>query len=168
MKTCSHCKQEKSLTEFYIDHTRGKPRHVCKMCDKKSNRKWADFNRDRIAENTRKSKERLIGNDKEAYLAIRREQKKKSYEKNRESYFQRQIEYINKYPERKEVAYLTHQAIAKGLLKRPSHCVWCNRKCRVSAHHEDYNISYIVIWLCQSCHTNLHQGRLIQCPSKPM
>ena len=32
MKTCSKCKQEKELSEFYIDKSSGKPYHYCKQC----------------------------------------------------------------------------------------------------------------------------------------
>ena len=48
------------------------------------------------------------------------------------------------------------KAVKKGLLTRPKFCSVCGREVFVEAHHEDYNKPLEVIWVCKSCHENIH------------
>ena len=48
------------------------------------------------------------------------------------------------------------QAVKKGLLKRPSTCSVCGAGGKIVGHHEDYRKPLSVIWLCATCHGNIH------------
>lgn len=54
-------------------------------------------------------------------------------------------------------------ALIRGEMKKPNFCEKCSEKNeRLHGHHEDYNKPLEVIWLCHSCHMNLHrEERLI-------
>jgi hypothetical protein len=39
-----------------------------------------------------------------------------------------------------------------GLLKRPSRCTNCNKRCYLYRHHINYNDPINVIFLCKRCH----------------
>ena len=54
--------------------------------------------------------------------------------------------------------YLVNKAIRSGLLIKPSVCENCGKKgCRLEGHHEDYSMPLEVVWLCYSCHRELHK-----------
>lgn len=42
----------------------------------------------------------------------------------------------------------------------PDRCSQCERICKVDAHHDDYNKSLEVRWLCRSCHRKIHSHGL--------
>jgi len=48
------------------------------------------------------------------------------------------------------------RAVRSGELKKPSCCELCKEAVRVSAHHIDYGRPLSVLWLCDSCHGNVH------------
>jgi hypothetical protein len=51
-------------------------------------------------------------------------------------------------------------AVKAGLLTKPDRCSQCGRKADfIEAHHEDYARPLDVVWLCKSCHTQLHVAR---------
>jgi Bacillus phage endonuclease len=45
-----------------------------------------------------------------------------------------------------------HDALKRGKLVRPDHCILCGKKCKPHAHHDDYAKPLEVIWLCSPCH----------------
>ena len=49
-----------------------------------------------------------------------------------------------------------HTALKKGIIKKPMRCESCNRKHKLTAHHEDYNKPLDVIWACYECHGQIH------------
>lgn len=48
------------------------------------------------------------------------------------------------------------RAVAKGVLIPPTECSRCNTPCKPRAHHPDYDKPLEVIWLCASCHNDVH------------
>jgi hypothetical protein len=60
---------------------------------------------------------------------------------------------------------ITEQALARGVLVRPSMCETCggpgepfkDGRSPIQAHHPDYNRPLDVMWLCQPCHHKWHQ-----------
>jgi hypothetical protein len=60
---------------------------------------------------------------------------------------------------KKKARILLQRAVRKGRIIKPCKCVSCKRelpKKLIHGHHEDYNKWWDVIWLCQSCHSELH------------
>ena len=56
-----------------------------------------------------------------------------------------------------KVKRLVLKSIKQGLLERPLECAMCGReRCRINAHHNDYDFPYDIIWLCSSCHRIIH------------
>lgn len=46
-----------------------------------------------------------------------------------------------------------HYAIRKGRLIRPASCQECGATAKLDAHHPDYSLPLIVVFLCKPCHT---------------
>ena len=60
---------------------------------------------------------------------------------------------------------MVQKAIQSGLLKRGKVCHKCGDTHNIIAHHQNYCRYLDVIWLCQSCHCQLHWDsrlRLVQ------
>lgn len=47
---------------------------------------------------------------------------------------------------------ILHAAVRKGTIVRPLKCETCDKKIKLTAHHEDYNKPLEVEWLCYECH----------------
>ena len=57
---------------------------------------------------------------------------------------------------------LLKRAVTTSRIIKPNRCSCCNRrmpKRLIHGHHEDYNKWWIIIWLCQTCHSELHLQR---------
>jgi len=135
-KECFKCHKMLSLSEFYR-HSRMADGHLnkCKECTKLDTFNDRHFNRvERIRAYDReraKDPERKAMSDK-----IR-----KRYEK--------------KHPGRKLVNGRLVKAIKAGLVVKPDVCQICGAPNPVS-HHHDYNKPFDVLWVCNSCHRNIH------------
>jgi len=93
MKTCSHCKIEKPLTEFYKNKSKNDGASSnCKVCDLERTKKWKvanpdkrrEFNREWAKRNrdvNRKSAAKHYIENKEKILARHKERHKKTYTK---------------------------------------------------------------------------------------
>lgn len=64
--------------------------------------------------------------------------------------------YLTKYPHLHAVRVATNQALRTGLITKPLYCEYCNKKGEVEAHHDDYNDTLNVKWLCRDCHSHWH------------
>jgi len=62
-------------------------------------------------------------------------------------------------------AYYAHSklddAVKRGLVARPVVCEGCQEERPLSGHHDDYDRPLEVRWLCQPCHTALHDGKWV-------
>jgi hypothetical protein len=61
-------------------------------------------------------------------------------------------------PEKPRAREAVRSALRKGQIVRPSRCQHCNQECKPQAHHEDYSKPLDVVWLCVSCHTQIHRA----------
>ena len=70
------------------------------------------------------------------------------------------IEYYRAYDrERGYREYCAEKARARRAvrqLERPDGCSHCDHIGKVEGHHEDYTKPLDVVWLCKSCHIQLH------------
>lgn len=74
----------------------------------------------------------------------------------------------NNYKRWKEKWYdNVHSATRKKVARlwiRPDSCPICWDKCRIVAHHPDYNDRFLIVFCCDSCHRNIHNWN-IECPT---
>jgi ribosomal protein S27AE len=61
-------------------------------------------------------------------------------------------------PLKKRAHTLVRKAVARGVLRRPSHCEECGAKKFVYAHHDDYFRPLEVRWMCPECHRQHHKN----------
>jgi hypothetical protein len=74
---------------------------------------------------------------------------------------------VERYPEKAEAKRLVRSAIEAGKLIRPLACESCKTipkrardgRTAIHAHHPDYTKPLEVQWLCQQCHTDVHQRK---------
>lgn len=53
---------------------------------------------------------------------------------------------------------ITEKLIKKGEISRATHCEKCGIKYKTVAHHTDYGQPDNVMWLCDSCHGEVHRN----------
>lgn len=135
---------------------------------KKQKSEWRKENRERINEKFRekyqndeefrkKSIKRKVKWEKsniERVRELKRNHKKKNYEKTKAGHYA----YWAKNPEKKKAVQMVNNRINKGTMTKPDKCELCAKKAKVEGHHEDYSKPLDVLWLCKSCHTKIHRG----------
>ena len=89
MKTCSRCKEEKELSEFYINkYSKGGFRKECKICKNKVQKNWELNNKEKIKEVKKKyhinNKEKIKERSKE--YRLNNKEKIKEYRLNNQEY----------------------------------------------------------------------------------
>lgn len=137
MKKCFKCKETKPLSEFYPHGQMGdKHLNKCKQCTKKD-----------VTQNRFKNIEKIRAYDrKRARLPHRIKNK-----------IERNKIYKEKFPLHFKARGAVTRAVRSGKLKRPDICEICKKEARIYGHHDDYTKPLDVKWLCQPCHSSLHQ-----------
>lgn len=60
-------------------------------------------------------------------------------------------------PEKYKARSVLNNAIASGKIIKPTSCEFCHKTgTRIHGHHDDYSKPLQVIFLCQTCHKNIH------------
>lgn len=86
-KRCSTCKETKPVSEFGKNRSREDGLHTqCKVCKKKSDHKYREANREKLAESNRRYREANREKEVERYHKYRESNKEKIAEKNRRYY----------------------------------------------------------------------------------
>lgn len=65
-------------------------------------------------------------------------------------------------PERVKARNTLNNAIAAGIVIRPSKCSKCGTPGNMQAHHDDYAKPFSVAWLCQRCHGRKHRTKHLE------
>ena len=135
MKTCFKCNNIKPLTEFYKHNAMADGfLNKCKDCAKKDANKHRANNIERIREYDRKRAK----NPERTKLSVELHKIWRNEDK-------RRIKCHN----------TVSRAVKNGtLVKQP--CIKCGND-KSQAHHHDYDKPLDVTWLCQICHSKLHQ-----------
>ena len=151
MKRCRKCSQTKPYSLFHKNKsTKDGYGWWCKDCSKIEGRKYYLANKDKYRELTRKWRK----NNKERTLELNTRSVSKCIE-TRRAYGRN---YKNKYPKKYKCRMTTHSAIENGSLIRPDICsVCCGTDKYIQAHHDNYDRPLEVVWLCNSCHNELHK-----------
>lgn len=53
---------------------------------------------------------------------------------------------------------LTQKLVRFGFLVKPKRCEVCLVKCKVQAHHMNYEDPEFVMWVCETCHKEQHSS----------
>ena len=130
MKRCRVCKVEKELGEFN-KQKRNKDglRYDCKLCEKQY---------------------------KKQYYLLNREQRKQYNQRNREKINHYQNQRYHRNPEKDKARQKLNSAVRRGKIHKPLYCSSCEGDKHLEAHHTDYSKPLEVLWLCRSCHRELH------------
>ena len=134
MKTCSTCKIEKQVSEFYKN--KQGLEYQCKLCKKE----YQQFHKTERAEYDRAYCQTSAG--------------KKAHKRSK-------AKSIQKYPEKIKAKSAVNNAIALGKLQRSVFCEHCGLPTKTEGHHSDYNKLLDVEWLCRECHNDLHRKGLV-------
>lgn len=65
-------------------------------------------------------------------------------------------QWAEKNPEAVKAQHLLRSAVKNGSLKKSELCQICGVQGKLHGHHEDYAKPLQVIWVCSSCHRNIH------------
>ena len=137
---CRKCEEEKGIDDFY--HSR---KRVCKDCCRARLRDYARMRRKNP--------------DYRAKQALYYREWYGKNGRNRNTHYQDVvILYRDNHPDRMEAMAQVQEAVRRGLLRRASKCLFCDRRTRTQGHHEDYSKPYEVLWVCASCHKKIHLG----------
>lgn len=134
-KICGKCKQEKPVSDFYPSKRDGY-RSRCKLCHREDCKEyaktgyWSRYNRE----------------------YFRKPEVKKHINNYRREY--------NKRPDvriKVLARWYTKNEIKTSRVRREP-CAFCGRE-QVEAHHKDYTQPLLIVWLCASCHHQIHQAQ---------
>ena len=151
MKICRKCKQEKEDDQFYsYCLTR------CKQCKVKYALKYQKDNPEKVKQYERKRTQTKALYQSNYY----KEWYAKHGRKRADNYLDIIIFWRKNNPEKIKVMDKVYYLVKKGLINRPLECSICGRKARIYAHHEDYTKPFEIIWVCGSCHKNIHLGKI--------
>ena len=145
MKRCSICKVEKELGEFCRDKSRKDGfNNMCKLCQKQ----YYQLNREKIKEYYHQ------------YYLMNREKIKNYQQMNKETIKEYQKQYrkqsYHRNPEKHKARHKLNYAVKSGKIHKPLYCSSCEGDKHLEAHHTDYSKPLEVLWLCRSCHVDLH------------
>ena len=141
MKRCSRCKIEKELNEFNKDKSsKDGLRYRCKLCEKQ----YYQLNRE---EKNQYQKQ---------YRQLNREKIREYSQLNKEKINQNKNQYYHRNPEKQKARLKLNNAVRRGKIHKPVFCSSCDSDRHLEAHHTDYSNPLQVLWLCRSCHRELH------------
>ena len=136
MKRCCRCKEEKDLKEFNNDKSaKDGLQYVCRICQNQCQKQYYQRNREN-------SKERM----------------KQYQQRNREKINQNKKQRYHRNPEKDKARSMLNRAVKSGKIHKPLYCSSCEGDKHLEAHHTDYSKPLEVLWLCRSCHVELHRG----------
>ena len=176
IKRCPKCGEMKPVSEFYkaIGKVDGYTT-ICKGCNRNSHANYTSRIADREFEDIRPTGKKRCWMCKR-HLPVRefnysrtsvdglashcrecgKEYKRQHYEETYGDLYNRQVEYRQRYPERRNAFAAVHEATYKGRMVRPDTCSKCGESGYIVAHHDDYNKPLDIRWLCLSCDRQLH------------
>ncbi len=159
MLKCSSCGVEKEDSEFPK-----KQKEVCKRCKcREAEKKYKGTGKGKLVELGQRQKKKEAGyqlnyyRNNEKYREQVLARHKQYARENKEKIRQQINNYIAENPEKHRARNKLRKAVQMGKIEKPSACQKCGvQSKRIEGHHEDYGKPLDVIWLCVSCHKNLH------------
>ena len=134
MKRCCICKEERELNEFSKNKSK-KDGHnnMCRICQKE----YYLLNREQRKEKMKQ----YVQRNKEKIREYKNQYRKQSYHRN---------------PEKHKARHKLNNAVRRGKIHKPLYCSSCDSDKHLEAHHTDYSKPLEVLWLCRTCHVELH------------
>ena len=156
-KPCNQCEETKPLEEFYRKHNRPFGRtSLCRQCMRADNKSYRQTPEGKIINSRAVKKYQQTA--KGGIVQKRASKKYQQTKKGKICHAQAIKTYRALHSKEIQARMIVYQAIANGILIRPSICSNCNKERRISAHHEDYDKPLEVIWLCDKCHGELSRN----------
>lgn len=141
-KVCSKCLEKKDISEF------GDKKALCKKCNAEESKRYYHKNKEKVKE--RQAKWRNDNRD------LKRKMNRESYEKHRQYY----IDYMSEYRESNEHKRAAWTAVSLAVksktIRVPKDCQVCGVVGSVSPHHFDYSKPLKIVWVCNTCHKQIH------------
>lgn len=160
MKVCKKCNKEKDETEFRRRNERLFYNH-CKECQRQKRKEdyWANRGLElkKNKEYRERNKEVLSTKRRDRTGATKRNGK--DLVKFKKTVKRRLKNYREKFPFKIKAHNEVRKALRKKALLKPDRCEMCKRSVGVEAHHEDYEKSLEVRWLCRQCHIKIHRSK---------
>jgi RNase P subunit RPR2 len=72
----------------------------------------------------------------------------------------RNLNLADRFPQKVKARQAVAAAIKHGDMTRGTHCEACASTENIDAHHENYRNPLDVIWLCRSCHQQVHNWNM--------
>jgi len=138
---------------------------LCKKCKSNYNKKYAQKNKDKIKSQKRKyeklNREKISKRRRKKYVENREKiltQKKVYYKENKSVVLKRWYDYrqLEENKIKLKARDSLRWAVEGGIIIKPENCSKCGGTRIIHGHHEDYNKPLEVVWLCSSCHKQLH------------
>ena len=153
LKFCIKCKIKKTLNKFSKNkNNKDGYQNWCKDCRKKYEKKYYEKHRDKILKYSKKYNMK--------HCKERRKKHQKYNEKHRDELNKKYKEYKIKNPEKVKARRDLSNAIRDKKIIKPDKCSKCDGNFyKIEGHHEDYNKPFDIIWLCKSCHKEIHNEK---------
>ena len=136
MKFCKECQAYKTIDSFY-KHPNMHDGHLsfCKEC---------------VCER--------IGNHRAKHIEEARRKDKERYEKKKSKPGYQEKENVRHRKWRTPEKMKAHNTVERKLkASKPMNCESCRTEGKLSAHHPNYAAPENVLWVCQACHSAIHQ-----------
>ena len=169
MKRCRVCKVEKELGEFNKDKSRKDGlQNKCKICQKQYKKQYYQRNKEtmnqyqkqyfqRNKEAIKEYQKEYVQRNKEEIKAYRKQYVQRNKEEIKQYYKEYNKDYYRRNPEKQKARGILNSAVRRGKVHKPLYCSSCEGDKHLEAHHTDYSKPLEVLWLCKSCHVELHK-----------
>lgn len=162
----------KESDKRYYEENKEKIRIKSKLYYLKNKEKWAEYRKEWKSANPEKMEEiriaRIInGVNSKASKIYKNKNKEKVKEINKK--YQESNKEILKIKAKERLKVYTHsnkhklyasamirRMVKKGKLIKPDKCSICANSSKIEGHHEDYSKPKEVVWVCRTCHANIH------------
>lgn len=157
MAKCRVCSEEKEPSEFYPQQLR-KAGDIgeCMECTKT-----------RVRDNRARRVEYYREYDAERFQkdprVRERHRRYKKTDKGGAVLRESRLRWVGKNPEKRAAHIAVGNAVRSGKLTKPSTCSKCGESAaKIHGHHNDYSKPLEVVWLCPSCHAEVHRRKAIK------
>lgn len=143
MQLCKQCDTSKPSDQFYSSN-----RTKCKECCKAN-----------VKENYRKNVDRYKAYERRRAKLPHRVKARDEYTRTdhgKERSSAAKLGYIERNADKRAAHGAVSNALRSGKIKKADQCEHCGASDKLHGHHHDYSLPLSVVWLCPSCHRQIH------------
>jgi hypothetical protein len=153
MKRCYDCDQTKPVSAFgkksdTADGLSGR----CKSCKSTVDRAYRELNRVRLLDRAKKYRESHKTEIAAGLISWRM--------RNKERFNAYSKATRDRNPGKHKARTQVTKAVKAGRIQKDSVCGCCGIQGKLEGHHEDYTKPLEVVWLCFTCHRNIHKEKV--------